>query len=280
MKKWGKRLGFLLLVLLAFVGLGRIFSSSSGSPFGKALGVLEIEGTIWVSDDWLKQIDSFRTNPLIRGVVVRVNSPGGTVAASQEIFESLKALNKIKPVVVSMGTIAASGGLYVALGANKIFADPGTITGSIGVRMQHVDLGALLKFIKVEYETIKSGHFKDIGSFTRPLSPDEFAILEGLMKEIHEQFKAAIVSARGLKKDFVDSIADGRIFSGAKAKEFGLVDTLGGYDVAIQAAAQLAGIKGEPRLVFGNKAGVWWVKALFGQAKAALSGPLAFYSYP
>ncbi|MDO8527239.1 MAG: signal peptide peptidase SppA [Deltaproteobacteria bacterium] len=279
MKKWAKRLGFLFLILLALVGLSHIFGGPT-SPFGTALGVLEINGTIWVADDWLEQIEDFRKNPAIRGVVVRINSPGGTVAASQEIFENLKRLSKIKPVVASMGTLAASGGLYVALGANRIFADAGTITGSIGVRMQHLDIGELLKFFKIEYETIKSGTFKDLGSLTRPLTASELAILEGLMSEIHDQFKVAVSEQRGLKMNVVDQIADGRIFSGAKAKELGLVDELGDLGIAIAWVATQAGIKGEPELVYGEKRSAWWMRSLFGSAKALLSGPQICYSYP
>ncbi|MDZ4224519.1 MAG: signal peptide peptidase SppA, partial [bacterium] len=266
-------------ILFALVGLTRTCSSPVG-PFSKAVGVLEVNGTLWVSDDLVKQIESFRKNQNIRSVVVRINSPGGTVGASQEIYSALQNLSQKKPVVASMGTIAASGGLYVAMGAQKVFADPGTLTGSIGVKMQHIDIGSLLKFLKIEMETIKSGRFKDMASFTKPLGPEEAALLESLMQEIHGQFKEAVSKSRNIPMETLDTFADGRIFTGAKAKELNLVDALGDFLDAVKMAAQMGGIKGEPELVYGEKEMAWWVKSLFGEAKAAVSGPLAFYLYP
>lgn len=279
MKKWGKRLGFLFLVLLAVIGLGRVMGGPA-SPFGKAIGVLEVNGTLWLADDWLKQIDAFRKNPAIRAVVVRINSPGGTVAASQEIYATLKRLSAIKPVVASMGTLAASGGLYVALGANRIFADAGTLTGSIGVRMQHLNIEGLLAFAKIRYDTIKSGRFKDIGSVTRPLTDAEKVLLENLMADIHGQFKQAVAESRHLEMDKVEAMADGRIFSGAKAKELGLIDEIGDLGQAVAWTAAKVGIKGEPELVYGEKAGMWWVRTLFGGGRALLSGPQICFLYP
>ena len=279
MKKWAKRLGFLFLVLFALVGLTKMCSGPAG-PFGRGVGVIEINGTLWVSDDWVKQIESFRKNSNIRAVVVRINSPGGTVGASQEIFSALQNLSQKKPVVASMGTIAASGGLYAAMGAKKVFANPGTLTGSIGVKMQHIDIGSLLQFLKIGMETIKSGRFKDMASFTKPLGAEEAALLESLMQEIHGQFKEAVSKSRNIPMEKLDTFADGRIFTGVKAKELNLVDELGDFLQAVKTAAQMGGIKGEPELVYGEKEMAWWVKSLFGEAKAAVSGPLAFYLYP
>src|SRR3989338_78832 len=279
MKKWIRRIGFLLLLFLAFVGLGKLVGGPV-NPFERALGILEIDGTMWVSDEWVKQIEEFRKSKRIKGVVVRINSPGGTVAASQEIYSSLKRLSKTKPVVASMGSVAASGGFYVALGADKILADPGTITGSIGVRMEHVNLGDLLKLAKIQYETIKSGQLKDLGSISRPLTPEERTLLEELMVEVHQQFKEAIVESRQLKKEEIEKFADGRVFTGAKAKALGLVDELGDFAQAIQVAAKLAGISGEPELVYPRMPTVWWLRTLFGQAKSLFTGQLALYLYP
>lgn len=277
MKKWGKRVGLILLILLAFVGFKQIFMRPLA--FGKGLGVVEINGTIWVADDLLKEIESFRKNPNIVGVVVRINSPGGVVAASQEIFSSLKKLSQTKPVVASMGSIAASGGLYIALAANKIVADEGTLTGSIGVRMEHVNASELLKFLKVDLNTIKSGRFKDIGSYSRPMQPEERAILDDLMSEIHEQFKSVVAKERKLKLSDVETFADGRVFSGAKAKTYGIVDELGSFDKAVEIAAVLAKIKGEPRLVYADRDSVWWAKAFFENASEFFSGPQICFLY-
>lgn len=278
MKTWGKRIGFFVLILLALVGLGKLLGGEKGH--GKSLGIVEIHGVIWAADDWLKEINDFRKNPNIAGVVVRINSPGGTVGASQEIFDSLQRLAAKKPVVASMGTVAASGGLYAALGAKKIVAEPGTITGSIGVRMEHMNIGDLLRLAKIEYETIKSGALKDLASNTRSLTPEERSFLEDLMKEFHGQFKRAVAAARNLKPEALEKIADGRVLTGAKAVEAGLVDELGGFDKAVEVAAQMAGIKGEPHLVYVKEPILWWVKALMGTAKAYLSGPQICYLYP
>ncbi|MBI5300229.1 MAG: signal peptide peptidase SppA [Deltaproteobacteria bacterium] len=278
MKKWSKRIGFFFLVLLALVGLKKIFSTPGA--FGKALGVVEVNGAIWVSDDWVEQLDNFRKNDHIKGILVRVNSPGGTVAASQEIYSNIKRIALTKPVVVSMGTIAASGGLYLAMGANKIFADPGTITGSIGVRMDHVNLEELLRFAKIKYETIKSGKLKDMGSFTHALSPEAQTLLEQLMTEIHNQFKTVVSEARNIPKEKLDTFADGRILSGATAKELGLIDELGDFRDAVSALAKMAKIEGEPELVYADKSAAWWVRGFMGTTKIFLSGPQFCYLYP
>lgn len=278
MKKWLKRLLVFFLLLMALLGIRGLFQK--GAPFGKALGVLEIEGTMWVGDAWVEQIETFRKDDQIRGVVVRIQSPGGTVAAAQEIFEALKNLGAKKPVVASMGTVAASGGLYVAMAAPTVVADPGTITGSIGVKMQHLHLEDLLSVLGVKFETIKSGRLKDLAGVTRPLTEEERALLEEMMAEIHEQFKQTVAEARGLETQKLAKIADGRIFTGAKAKEWGLVDQLGGFIEAVKVAAQKAGIEGEPRLVYGQKGGSRWVRAFLETMKVYFSGPLACYLYP
>ncbi len=279
MKKWGKRLGLVFLILFAIVGITRMCATPV-TPFGSAIGVINVEGTLWVSDDLVKQIESFRKNSRIRAVVVRINSPGGTVGASQEIYSALQSLGAKKPVVASMGTIAASGGLYVAMGAKKVFADPGTLTGSIGVKMEHVDLGGLLKWAGIGMETVKSGRYKNMASFTKPLTPEETKFFESLMQEIHAQFKEAVSQSRNIPMNKLDTFADGRIFTGARGLALGLVDQLGDFPSAVKAAAAMAGIKGEPELVYGEKEVAWWVKSLFGQAKAASLGPMAFYLYP
>jgi len=278
MKKWGKRVLIAVVVFLALIGLGHLFSGPA--PFGKALGVIEVEGAFWVSDDWVKQIDTFRKSPNIVGVVLRINSPGGTVAAAQEIYDALKRLALVKPVVASMGTIAASGGLYIAMAANQVVADAGTLTGSIGVRMEHFNLEELLKFAKIQYETIKAGRLKDLGSVSRPLTAEERALLEAMMAEIHQQFKKTVAESRKIDPKVVDQFADGRIFTGAKAKELGLVDEIGDMGKAIEIAAQKAGIQGEPNLVYSKESGPWFWKTIFGSAKTVLSGPLACYMYP
>ncbi|MBI4224171.1 MAG: signal peptide peptidase SppA [Deltaproteobacteria bacterium] len=278
MKKWVKRIAVFFLLVLALMGVRSLFRQTPS--FGKSLGVLEIEGTMWTGDAWVEQIEDFRKDSRIHGVVVRIQSPGGTVAAAQEIFEAIKNLGEMKPVVASMGTLAASGGLYVALAAPVIFADPGTITGSIGVKMEHVQVTDLLATLGVKYETIKSGRLKDLASPVRAMSAEERALIEAMMTEIHEQFKEVVASARNIEKEKLQTIADGRIFTGAKALEFGLVDQLGGFLQAVKVAAEKAGIEGEPKLIYGGKGRVWWMKAFLETARAYLQGPLACYLYP
>jgi len=183
-------------------------------------------------------------------VVVRIDSPGGGVAASQEIYEELKKLDAKKPVIASLSSLAASGGYYVAIGARTIVANPGTLTGSIGVIMQLADLQRLYNFIKVSPITIKSGKFKDIGSTSRDMTEEERRILQKLSDDIHSQFKGHIAESRKLPIAEVEKLADGRIFSGAQAKELKLVDEIGNFEDAVDIAAKAAGIKGKPKLYY------------------------------
>lgn len=213
------------------------------------IGLVEIEGGIFDADDVLEEIDHFRKKENIKGVVVRLDSPGGSVAASQEILEAVLKLRETKPVVASMGSVAASGAYYVACGAQKIVANPGTITGSIGVRMEHVEFSDLLQLIKVKHETLKSGEFKDIGAFDRPMTEDERRILQGVLTDLHDQFKTAVAHYRSIDRAEVDRLADGRIYSGKQALELKLVDMLGGVSEAVRVAGELAGIAGEPEVV-------------------------------
>ncbi|AIH04423.1 signal peptide peptidase SppA [Thermodesulfobacterium commune] len=218
--------------------------------FGKPqIGVLEIKGVIADPEELLRAIKFLKEKESIRGVVVRIDSPGGSVGASQEIFEELKKLRTIKPVVVSMGNIAASGGFYVSLGGNQTFALPGTLTGSIGVVLQVPNLEKLLKKLGVEAEVIKSGEYKDTGSFYRPLSPKEKVYLQEKIKVIHEQFIKAIAKERKLPEAKVRELADGRIFTGEEALKLGLIDKLGGFWDAVEEVKRLAQIK-EAKLIY------------------------------
>jgi protease-4 len=182
-------------------------------------------------------------------VVLRVNSPGGGVAPAQEIYDEVIKLKEEKKVVVSMGAVAASGGYYIASPADKIVANPGTITGSIGVIMELPNIEGLMEKIGVKTEVIKSGKHKDIASAFRSMTEEEKKILENLLSDVHEQFIIAVSDSRGMDYDVIKKIADGRIFTGKKAKELGLVDDLGNLQYAIQLAGELSGIKGEPRVV-------------------------------
>lgn len=208
---------------------------------------------IFESEPVLKQLRAFRKDRSIKAVVMRVDSPGGAVAPSQEIYQELRRFKKEKPVVVSMGSVAASGGYYVCLPASYIYASPGTITGSIGVIMQTTNIGELLKWMKIREETIKSGKYKDAGSPFRSMTDEERRYFENLLKNVHEQFQSALKESRGLSQEKVEEVSDGRIFTGEQAKEMHLIDDLGNLEDAIKKAGELAGIKGEPEVIWPRR---------------------------
>ncbi|MEJ2699696.1 MAG: signal peptide peptidase SppA, partial [Desulfuromonadales bacterium] len=198
----------------------------------------------------IEQLLRFRKDDSVKAIVLRVDSPGGGVGPSQEIYEEVQKTVKIKPVVVSMGSIAASGGYYIASPANRIFSNPGTITGSIGVILEFTNFQELLQKIGLKSQIIKSGKHKDIGSPVRPMTEGDRKILQSLIDDVHQQFIAAVAKGRKLDLEKVRALADGRIFSGRQALAVGLVDQLGDLQDAVKAAAELGGIHGEPRLVY------------------------------
>ncbi len=180
-------------------------------------------------------------NEHIKAVLLRINSPGGTVAASQELADAVRALRAAgKPVVATLGDVAASGGYYVAAGADRIVAEPGTVTGSIGVIMHHLNLQRIEEKLGVATEVIKSGKFKDIGSPNRPISVEERSLLQTIIADSYDQFVAAVASGRALDETTVRKLADGRIYSGRQALDCKLIDQLGGYEVAIAVVQKLA----------------------------------------
>ena len=221
-------------------------------PTTPKVALIKVEGVINSSDDILKKLKKVEEDKSIKALVLRVNSPGGAVGASQEIYEELlKVKNEYKkPVVVSMGNVAASGGLYISLPANVIFAEGGTITGSIGVIIQKLDIQKLADKIGVKMEVVKTGKFKDILNPFREMTDEERKYLLELEKNVLNQFKEAVVKNRDKKlKVKIDEIADGRIFSGQQALQIGLIDKIGNLEDAINEAAKLAGIKGKPVVV-------------------------------
>lgn len=254
-----RRIFLLFAVVMAFLmAQGCIGLGKGNFSFGGKVGLVEIKGVIVEPDDVVEDLEDARKDRDIKAVVVRVDSPGGSIGASQEIFRTIGELDKKKPVIISMGDVAASGGYYVSASARKIFANEGTITGSLGVRMEHMNAGGFLDLIRLQPETLKSGKYKDIGSVYRALTPEEREILEGLLAELHDQFKADIARSRNLDIEFVNKIADGRVYTGAKAREMGLVDDIGGLVDAVKEAARMAGIKGEPRVTKIREAEPWW----------------------
>jgi protease-4 len=245
----GLFLGVLMTIILTF------FGPSTNLSFGNKIGVIPIEGPIMESRSIVSQLVNFRKNKGIKAIILRIDSPGGGVGPSQEIYREVRRTIKTKKVIVSLGSLAASGGYYIASAADKIVASPGTITGSIGVIMEFIQLKELLKKIGISLEVLKSGEFKDIGSPHREMSEREKELIQELISDIQGQFVDAVAEGRNLSVEKVREIADGRVFSGAKAKDLGLVDMLGNFQDAVDLAKKEAGIKGEARLVYPRKTG-------------------------
>jgi len=237
-----------------------------GKMGGEKVGVVEINGVIVDATVVIGQIKSFREDNSIKAIVLRINSPGGGVGPSQEIFREVQKTVKIKKIVVSMGAVAASGGYYVAAGADGIMANPGTITGSIGVIMGFTNFQELLGKIGLTPVVVKSGEFKDTGSPSRQMTDAEKKLLQEVVDTIHRQFVAAIVEGRSLKTEKVESIADGRIFSGETALEIGLVDRLGNFEDAIEWAGRMGGIKGKVTAVYAREKKLSLLKYITGSS--------------
>jgi protease-4 len=262
---------FLFGAVVAFFSHAMSGDSRGWLAKGDGIGLVEIGEAIYDSKDVVELLEDFRTDQSVKAVIMRVNSPGGSVAASQEIYKASKKVAGEKPVIASMSTVAASGGYYVVLGATKVLANPGSITGSIGVRLDHVMLEDLLRWAKIRHTTLKSGRFKDIGTFDRPMTPEEKEILQALMDDLHNQFKEDIVLERKLSRDKVDELADGRIYTGREAYELGLVDELGGLVEAIGMAKKLGGIEGEPEIIEKKKFKYEWLGEMMESAASKLA---------
>ncbi len=221
-----------------------------GAEDGEQVGVVEVLGVIADAKETIRQLRRFREDENIRAIVLRVDSPGGVVGPSQEIYREVAKTRQVKKVVASMGAVAASGGYYVVASADGIIANPGTITGSIGVIMEYTNFKELFSKIGLAPVVIKSGTFKDTGSPVRDITPEEEKYLQSFVQELHEQFVAAIAEGRKMKPDTVRKLADGRIYTGADAKSLGLVDRIGNLEDAVQWAGELAGVKGEVTAVY------------------------------
>ncbi len=222
--------------------------------FGNRVAVIELEGVIEDSRDIVRQFKKYRDDTSVRAIVLRIDSPGGGVAPSQEIYEAVRKTRAAgKPVVASMGSVAASGGYYVACPADTIVANPGTITGSIGVIIQYPKIDKMLDKIGIEFITIKSGNFKDILSPFRDTTKSESRYLHDFIMNAYDQFVGAVSSERNMDIEKVKSCADGRVYTGVQAKEIGLIDLLGTYEDAIELAGKLGGIEGQPKTIREKK---------------------------
>jgi len=233
--------------------LSSIWSSGDNLITQEKVGIVKLEGPIFDVEKVLDDLAEFSERMDVKAIVLRIDSPGGAVAPSQEVYEKVKLISKEKPIVVSVGSLAASGGYYAAAGSNKIVANRGSILGSIGVIVEYPVAVELLDKIGLRFETVTSGSAKDIGSPTREVTPKDRAALKSVVFDLHQQFVKAVSSGRSLSKDYVSSLADGRVFTGLQSYELGLVDTLGTLDDAVSLAGELAKIEEKPERVYPEK---------------------------
>jgi protease IV len=266
--------GVFIFFILCLIALASLFSDDSSglSLSSSQVAVLNLEGVIEDSKEFIDDLKEYGNRSGVRSVVIRINSPGGGVAASQEIYQ---AINKFraeskKKVVVSMASVAASGGYYAACAADKIFANPGSITGSIGVIAEWYNYGDLLRWAKVQNIVFKTGALKDAGSPTRPLTDEEKVYFQSLIGNMYGQFVSDVARGRKMKEDDVRKLADGRVYTGQEAKSKGLIDELGSYQDAIAAAAKMAGIQGSPKTVSPAKKSYSILDLLMGGSESAL----------
>ena len=245
-----KRLLFLALILLALVGISSITSEWVQQGTKNRIGIVDITGLITDSQYITNQVKKFRQDKRIRGIILRIDSPGGAVGPSQEIYdEVLKTRESGKTIYASMGAVAASGGYYIASAAEKIFANPGTLTGSIGVIMAFSNAKGLMEKIGLQPEIVKAGEYKDIGSPARAMTQKERNLLQSVVTDVHQQFIEAVASGRDISVAEVTKIADGRILTGRQAYSLNLVDQMGGLQVSIDQLAHKVGIIGSPKII-------------------------------
>ena len=264
----------LLFIGVAFTLLVYVIGAVSGKrqafSLNDKVGVVTVQGVITESREVVTQLNEYAKDDAIRAVVLRINSPGGGVAASEEIYGAVRELKKKKPVVASMGSIAASGGYLIACPASRIVANSGTITGSISAIMQFANVEGLLKKIGVQSAVIKSGKYKDLGSPARAMTAEEKIILQELIDDIYDYLLDVIAQDRKIKKEELRKIADGRIFTGRQAKKLGLVDELGDMEFALNLAGKLAGMKEKPEAVYPAKKKVTFWEFILQNAVASV----------
>lgn len=241
---------FITIFFIALIVISAIFTLlHKEMPLRERVALVRIEGPILSSETVVEELKGHVKDRSVKAIVIRIDSPGGGVVPSQEIYDEVKKAVAKKPVIVSMGAIAASGGYYIASPASRIIANPGTITGSIGVITTVPNIEELMQKIGIRIDVIKSGEYKDITSVFRGVEREERKILQGVMNNVHKQFIKAVSESRGIALEEVVKIADGRIWTGEQAVQVGLVDELGSLEHAIRVAAEIAGIEGEPEVV-------------------------------
>jgi len=240
--------GLFILMILVSIG-SAMLPDRWKSPAGE-IALIHVSGMLMDSRDIVRQLSDHRHNPQVRGIILRIDSPGGAVAPAQEIYsEIMKLRAEHKTVYASMGTVAASGGYYIACAADYVLANPGTLTGSISAVMAFNNIEELTKKIGVKPNVIKSGKFKDVGSPLRAMSPDEQKLLQNVVDDVHQQFVQAIAKGRNLPLAQIHKIADGRIMTGQQALGHKLIDEVGGLEKTIELLAKKLGIEGRPKVI-------------------------------
>ena len=258
-------------IVLAVLSSAR---DSGGLSLGDRIGVIPIEGIIADDREVLEHIRRFRDDRSIKGYVIAINSPGGSVGPSQSIYSELKKLRDEddRPVIASIGGVGASGGYYVALGADSIFALPGSLTGSIGVIMELPEIQGLMDKVGVEMRTIKSAEHKDVGSMFRDMTAGDSAVLKSLVQDVYDQFVDAVVAERKLARARLMPVADGRVLTGRQAHRSGLVDRMGNVQDAISAAGRMAGLGSDPKFTFPPEDRTTLLDLLLGRTTASALG--------
>jgi protease-4 len=264
-------LGGAFMVIGVVIVMALVMSRGSEFSFNEKIGVINIEGVILKSEPVVERLVQLRKDKSIKAIIIRIDSPGGGVGPSQEIYREIRKTVGTKKVVASMGSMGASGGYYIASATDKIVCNPGTLTGSIGVIMTFFQAEELMKKIGVDLNVIKSGEFKDAGSFHRKMTEAETQLLQTVILDVREQFIQAVAEGRHMPADKIRPIADGRILTGTQAKALGLVDELGNFRDAVDLTKKLAGIKGEPTLIFPRKEKAGLLDFLLGKASTEFS---------
>lgn len=269
-------IGISVLIVAAFVLTALLLGGRATRQdiFGGKVGLVEIKGVITDSKAALEALDEFRRDDSIKAVLLRVDSPGGGVGASQEIYQEVKRTAAVKPVVCSMGGVAASGGYYVSAPCTKIVANPGTLTGSIGVISTIPNLQGLMDKLGLKVQTIKTGDLKGVGAMDRPLNDQERALLEQITQDLYHQFQGDVAAARHLKPEQARVISDSRVLTGRQALDLGLVDELGNFEDALNLAAKLGHLTGRPKLVQPQDKQGNWLRGLLKEEGRALVGEM------
>jgi len=249
----GVIVALLVIFFVILFSIGQYVGRSTRFAFGDKIAVVEIRGVISQSAGVIEEIQQHVEDDGVKAIILRIDSPGGGVGPSQEIHREVLKAKKKKKVVSSMGSVAASGGYYVACATDLIYANPGTITGSIGVLMEFTNIEELFKKIGIKGVVVKSGEHKDIGSPFREMSPEEKRIVQEVIDNVHQQFIQAVTEGRKLEHAKVVSLADGRIFTGEQAQKLGLVDRLGNFQDAIDQTAEMVGISGKPHVIYPKR---------------------------